>query len=47
MDGRIRMNYCESYYDSTAKSHLASFPPEYMGAVAEQLPPYFSAEALV
>ena len=36
-----------STYDSTAKSHQASIPPEYMGVVAVQPPPYIPAEALV
>ena len=32
--------------DSSTKSHQASFPPENMGVVAPQLPPYFPAESL-
>ena len=34
-------------YDSTEKSHQASFSPQYMGVVAEQPPPYIAAEALI
>ena len=37
---------CLSTYDSAAKSHQASFSPEYMGVGAEHPPPYIPAKAL-